>query len=391
MVIAFWFCFFVIFYTYIGYGLLVYLTLILRRIFSKEEKAIFFNSLDEFPSCTLVIAAYNEEDLIEKKIKNTLSLIYPSEKLKIYFVTDGSTDKTPDIVLNYPRLTLFHKDERRGKVAAMDRVMKFIDSEIVVFTDANTFLNQEAIIKICRHYSSDKVGGVAGEKRVFYNNIADASSAGEGMYWKYESQLKKWDSELNSVVGTAGELFSVRTELYSDVPPDTILDDFMISMQIAAQGYKIVYEPDAFATETASANITEELKRKIRIAAGGIQSIVRLKSLLNPFKYPILSFQYISHRVLRWTIAPILLVVLFFITLYIHKTEGRGFFTMFLYAQVVFYILAFIGWLLEKRNLKFKVVFIPFYFCVMNYAVLAGIIKYFQNKQSAVWAKAKRK
>ena len=250
---------------------------------------------EELPFCTLVVAAYNEETLIEEKIINCLKLKYPAGKYKILFITDGSTDKTPDIIGRYPQVQLLHQAGRTGKIAAVHRAMDHVTTEIAVFTDANTFLNTDALINICRHYEDQTVGAIAGEKRVQIDENADASAAGEGFYWKYESALKKWDSELYSVVGAAGELFSVRRSLYEDVPADTVLDDFMISMLIAAKGYRIVYEPEAYALETASENVTEELKRKIRIAAGGIQSILRLKNLFNPFRYPVLSFQYVSH------------------------------------------------------------------------------------------------
>jgi biofilm PGA synthesis N-glycosyltransferase PgaC len=196
---------------------------------------------------------------------------------------------------------------------------------------------------------------------------------------------------LYSVVGAAGELFSVRRSLYQPVEPDTVLDDFMISMLIAAKGYRIIYEPEAYATETASENVSEELKRKVRIAAGGIQSILRLKKLFNPFPYPVLSFQYISHRVLRWTITPFLLILSFILNVVLALKPGETSMQYLLLAQVLFYILALLGLMMEKRQLRIKVLFIPYYFCVMNYAVLAGIIRYFSTKQSAVWEKVQRK
>ncbi len=386
----FWVSLFIIFYTYIGYGLLVYIVLLVKRRFLKISKNRKEEHI-ELPSCSLVIAAYNEEELIQQKIENTLQLFYPEHLLKVYFVTDGSTDRTTEIIKKYPNLVLSHKNERKGKVAAMDRVMKYIDSEVVVFTDANTFLNKEALIAICSHYVDHSVGGVAGEKRVSFDEKADASSAGEGIYWKYESQLKKWDSELYSVVGTAGELFSIRRKLYEGVPHDTILDDFIISMRVAEKGYRVIYEPNAYATETASENIKEELKRKIRISAGGMQAILRLRRLLNPFKFPTLTFQYISHRVLRWTLTPLLLILVFVVNFILVLQKGHDIYVVLFYLQVLFYGLAIAGWLLEKKQLKIKTTFIPYYFCVMNYAVLAGMIKIFQNKQSAVWVKAKRK
>jgi cellulose synthase/poly-beta-1,6-N-acetylglucosamine synthase-like glycosyltransferase len=246
-------------------------------------------------------------------------------------------------------------------------------------------------MNIAVHYADQKVGAVAGEKRVHSEERADAGTAGEGFYWKYESKLKKWDSELYSVVGAAGELFSVRTELYQAVPEDTILDDFMISMLIALKGFRIIYEPRAYAVENASANITEELKRKIRIAAGGIQSILRLTPLLNVFNYGILSFQYISHRVLRWTITPFLLLLVLILNILISLQSDLILYNLLLAAQSIFYLLAFIGMVFEKSELRFKLFFIPYYFCVMNFAILAGIKRFMGSQQSAVWEKAKRK
>ncbi|QEM09913.1 glycosyltransferase family 2 protein [Mucilaginibacter rubeus] len=381
---------FIVFYTFVGYGIFLYIIIRIKRVF-KGTKALPAENSDTLPSCTLIIAAYNEEYFIEEKIKNSLQLNYPEGKLKLLFVTDGSSDKTPDIIAGYPQIQLLHKPERAGKIAAVHRAMEYVDTDAVVFTDANTFLNKDALIKICRHYSDATVGAVAGEKRVHIDENADASAAGEGFYWKYESALKKWDSELYSVVGAAGELFSVRRSLYQPVEPDTVLDDFMISMLIAAKGYRIVYEPEAYATETASENVSEELKRKVRIAAGGIQSILRLKKLFNPFPYPVLSFQYVSHRVLRWTITPFLLILSFILTVVLALKPNETDMQLLLLAQVLFYILALLGLLMEKRQLRIKVLFIPYYFCVMNYAVLAGIIRYFSTKQSAVWEKVQRK
>ena len=209
MKIILWISLFIIFYTYVGYGIVLYVIIKLKRIFIKNKNVdeVYFT-----PSLTLVVAAYNEEKIIEEKIHNTLSLDYPEDKFKIIFVTDGSTDGTDGIIVKYPQIKLMHKEGRSGKIAAVHRAMLEVDTDIVVFTDANTFLNKEALLKISRHYSNPKVGAVSGEKRVHIEASSDAT-AGEGFYWKYESKLKKWDYELYSVVGAAGELFSVRTAL----------------------------------------------------------------------------------------------------------------------------------------------------------------------------------
>lgn len=345
---------------------------------------------DNWPTLTIIVAAYNEQDYIEQKISNTLSLNYPEDKVSYIFVTDGSSDKTPDIIARYPNIKLMHRPERSGKIAAVHRAMHDVSSEVVIYTDANTFLNKDALLNICRHYADALVGAVSGEKRVNTEGVQDAT-AGEGFYWKYESKLKTWDSELYSVVGAAGELFSIRTSLYEPVAPDTILDDFMISMLIARKGYRIVYEPQAYATETGSESVKEELKRKIRIAAGGIQSIVRLSSLLNPFGNFVLSFQYISHRVLRWTVTPFLMIIAFLINIIIVTQPHIVLYDVLLCGQSLFYGMALLGWILERQNVHVKLLFIPYYFCMMNYAVVAGIRRYMSGTQSAAWEKAKRK
>ncbi|GGM87253.1 glycosyl transferase [Dyadobacter beijingensis] len=388
MEILFWLSLFIVFYTFLGYGIVLYMLVRIRRIFKGKRLA---PGLDQdFPTLTLVIAAYNEESIIEEKIANTLGLSYPAGKLKLIFVTDGSSDRTPDLVAQYPQIKLMHTPVRSGKILAMHRAMDEVDTEVVVFTDANTFLNKDALVLIARHYADPKTGAVSGEKRVMQDALSDAT-AGEGFYWKYESTLKKWDSELYSVVGAAGELFSVRRSLYRSVEPDTILDDFMISMYIAEKGYRIVYEPDAYASELSSENIREELKRKVRIAAGGIQSILRLKKLMNPFHDPLLSFQYLSHRVLRWTVTPFLMILALVLNVVIVVQSGGVIYQLLLAGQAIFYGAALAGWLLERRKVKVKALFVPYYFCMMNYAVLAGIRRYIKGSQSAAWEKAKRK
>jgi biofilm PGA synthesis N-glycosyltransferase PgaC len=388
MITTFWISLFIIFYAFIGYGLLLFILIKIKRAIA--GKPVLPEAVN-LPTCTLIVAAYNEEAFIEQKIQNTLELIYPDNKLKFIFVTDGSTDATADIVSKYPQIKHLHSDARMGKMAAVHRAKDVVDTDIIVFTDANTFLNTEAMINICRHYADPKVGAVAGEKRVATTEAADAT-AGEGFYWKYESKLKTWDSELYSVVGAAGELFSVRTELYQPVPSNAIIDDFMISMLIAQKGYKIVYEPEAYASETASEDVKEELKRKIRIAAGGLQSIIWLKSLLLPVKLPLLSFQYISHRVLRWTIVPFLMVLVLILNIWIVCRGDSGFiYQLILFGQIAFYGMSILGRIMMARQIKVKIFFIPYYFSMMNYAVIRGIFRYLSGNQSAIWEKAKRK
>ncbi|MBK6964366.1 MAG: glycosyltransferase family 2 protein [Bacteroidales bacterium] len=390
IIIFFWILIFIVFYAYAGYGIVLYALVKLKRIMF--SKAIRHNP-DFEPEVTLFVAAYNEKDFIKAKVENSLALDYPENKLKLVWVTDGSDDGTPELLKSHPRLEVYHQPERAGKIGAMNRGMKLVNTPIVIFTDANTMLNPEAIRNIVRHYADPKVGGVAGEKRIAKKDKDAAAGAGEGIYWKYESALKRLDSELYSVVGAAGELFSVRTALFHDVEKDTLLDDFILTMRITQQGYIVKYEPEANATETSSANVEEELKRKVRISAGGLQSVVRLKSLLNIFKYKTLSWQYISHRVLRWTLAPLALPFIFILNLIIAMEKGLfvpGFYTLLFWGQVVFYIAALAGWYLENRKLKVKVLFVPYYFFIMNLSVYLGFRRFIKGRQTVNWERAKR-
>jgi cellulose synthase/poly-beta-1,6-N-acetylglucosamine synthase-like glycosyltransferase len=304
-------------------------------------------------------------------------------------VTDGSTDNTNKLLGDYSNITLFFDPPRQGKSSAINRVMPFIDKPITIFTDANAMVNSQAIKEIVREFTDPKVGCVAGEKRVCVNTLQNAT-AGEGIYWKYESKLKELDYRLYSAVGAAGELFSVRTNLFITLPADTLLDDFVMSMKIADEGYKIAYSKEAYAMEQASLNMNEENKRKVRIAAGGMQSIGRLISFLNPFKHPILSFQYISHRVLRWTITPIALFLLLPLNIWLVVKEYHTCYAIMLVLQVLFYLAALGGWLLALKQIKNKYLFIPYYFITMNVNVIRGFNYLRKTKGSGIWERAKR-
>lgn len=392
MATLFWILVFIVFYSYLGYGLVLYLLVLLKRIF-RGKASISPIKESDLPEVTFMVAAYNEADYMPNKIQNGLDFDYPKDKITHAYVTDGSNDETPSIIerYNWPsdvKWKLYHSPERAGKIAAVERVMEFIKTPIVIYTDANTMVNSNAIKAITAHYADEKVGAVAGEKRISMATSEAANAAGEGIYWKYESQLKKWDSELFSVVGAAGELFSLRTELYQAVPKDTVIEDFYMTLKIAMKGYKVRYEPGAYAVENSSASIGEELKRKIRIAAGGLQAISRLLPLLNIFKYGMLSFQYISHRVLRWTLAPIALPLILILNVLLLSSHPM--YSIILGLQIAFYLSALVGFILERKALKIKAFFVPYYFCVMNYAVYRGFIRFVKGSQSVVWERAKR-
>lgn len=390
--ILFWVSVFIVFYTYIGYGILLYLLVKIKEYFHKPFRRPQPTDAD-LPELTLFIAAYNEEAVVDEKMRNCLELDYPAEKLRILWVTDGSNDHTNECLSRWPQATILHQSERQGKTAALNRGMRFVKTPLIVFTDANTHLNREALQEIVYAFTDPKAGCVAGEKRIAVQTKDNAASGGEGIYWKYESTLKALDGRLYSAVGAAGELFAIRRELFEEMKTDTLLDDFMLSLRIVMHGYTIAYCADAYAVESGSADMGEEEKRKVRIAAGGLQSIWRLRSLLNPFRYGTFCFQYISHRVLRWSLTPILLFLLLPLnTILIFTTDTPLLYAIIWLLQAIFYLMGSWGYYLSTKHIKNKILFIPYYFLFMNINVIRGFnyLRKRKGNKSGAWEKAKR-
>lgn len=391
--ILFWIALFIVFYTYLGYGILLYVLVKLKECFVKPTKRKLPESDSALPEVTLFITAFNEEDVVDEKMRNSLELDYPADKLHIVWVTDGSNDGTNHRLQTQwtGKAIVYFQPERQGKTAAMTRGMKLITTPLVVFTDANTMVNREAIHEIVLAFQNEKVGCVAGEKRIAVQEKDGAAAGGEGIYWKYESTLKALDARLYSAVGAAGELFAVRRELFEEMERDTLLDDFILSLRIAMKGSIIAYCTGAYAIESGSADMLEEEKRKVRIAAGGLQSIWRLRPLLNPFRYGVLSFQYVSHRVLRWSVTPLFLFALLPLNiLMLALGASPAIYGTILILQVIFYLCGVWGYYLSTKQIKNKLLFIPYYFLFMNVNVIKGI-KYLQKKKgNGAWEKAKR-
>lgn len=376
----------VLFFCYIGYGLLIIVLNTVKKAFRQTPPLPVYEQ-----AVTLIIAAYNEAGILKKKLANTLAIDYPAHKLKIILVTDGSTDNSAIIANEYPSVTVLHQPERKGKIAAIARAMQIADTPVVVFSDANTMLNNECLTKMMVHYADAKTGGVAGEKKIIQHKHNSVVGMAEGLYWQYESFMKKQDAAFNTVTGAAGELFSIRRELFQLPNENIILDDFIISMKICLQGFTIKYEPQAFASELPSASLAEEKKRKTRIAAGAYQSIGYLKECLNVFKHPVLFFQYLSRRLLRWIFCPWMLVVLLVANIIIVNSEASNvFYTGFMIVQMLFYALSLAGWLLIMANKKAGWLAIPFYFLFMNYCLMVGFFKFIKGGQTVLWEKSAR-
>ena len=388
--ILFWICLIICIYTYVGYGVLLYLLVLLKRMVKGKPKQMELPEDSQLPDVAFMVCAYNEQDVVEMKMQNIHELDYPKEKLHVIWVTDGSSDNTNEYLKAYPEVEVIYSPERRGKTAALNHGLSMVTSDITVMTDANTMVNREAIREIVRCMQDPKVACVAGEKRVMSRHEGEIAADGEGLYWKYESALKRLDSELYSAMGAAGELNAIRTHLYEKMSETALLDDFVMSMRMVEQGYKIAYTSEAYAMEYGSANLEEESKRKRRIAAGGLQSSWWLRSMMNPFKNFMVAFQFVSHRVLRWSITPIALMALIPLNVALVMMKAGTVYTIIWILQILFYLTAFSGYLLEQHGHKNKLLYVPYYFLFMNINVFLGMHYLKTHQGGGTWEKAKR-
>lgn len=386
--LLFWICLGTIVYTYLGYTLLLWIAARIKRLSGKKDCP---KKAGYEPPVTLIIPAYNEGHHVLQKISNSLDLDYPREKLTILWIMDGTTDDTSELLSRYPEIKVMNEKERKGKVHAMNRGMKVTTTPIVIFTDANTMLNSQAIREIVKCFEKEKTGCVTGEKRILAAGLQQASGAGEGLYWKYESLIKKLESETGSVVGAVGEIFALRSHLYEEVSEDTLLDDFTLSLSIIRRGYDVKYAPGAWGTESASPSVEEEMKRKIRIATGGLQSLTRMADLLNPFRFGWISFKYISHKVFRWTLIPFFIPVVFITNLAIVLSAySSPVYNLLFILQLLFYLMVIAGKIFENIKTKAGFLFAPYYLFIMNYAIVKGIIRFMNGNYSVKWQKVKR-
>ena len=388
--ILFWICLILCVYTYVGYGILLYLLVLLKRLVKGKPQQMALPADSQLPDVAFMVCAYNEQDVVEMKMQNIRELDYPKDKLHVIWVTDGSSDNTNEYLKAYPDVKIVFSPERRGKTAALNHGISQVKSEITVMTDANTMVNREAIREIVRCMQDPQVACVAGEKRVLSRHEGEIAAEGEGLYWKYESTLKRLDSELYSAMGAAGELNAIRTKLYDPMPETALLDDFVMSMRMIEQGYKITYTSDAYAMEYGSADLEEESKRKRRIAAGGLQSSWWLRSMMNPFKNFVVAFQFVSHRVLRWSITPIAMMALIPLNVALVMMKAGTVYTIIWILQILFYLAAFSGYQLEQRGRKNKLLYVPYYFLFMNINVFRGMHYLRTHQGGGTWEKAKR-
>jgi biofilm PGA synthesis N-glycosyltransferase PgaC len=376
LIILLWLSALAVVWTYAGYPLF---TLLLARWRPRPH-----HRADIQPSVSLIIPAYNEQAVIAEKLENVLGLDYPREKREILVVADGSTDQTVEIVECYaPRgVQLLFQPQRRGKIAAMNRAVPHACGEILVFSDANAMLEQTSLPMLVRNFADPQVVCVSGEKRIRSDNQVQAR--GESAYWRFEARVKEAESQVSTVIGAVGEFFAIRREHYRSVEEDNVIEDFVLSMRLVMEGWRIVYEPEAVAWEEASPSLRAEWERRARNIAGGYQAIGRLRGLLSP-RHGLVAFQYFSHKVLRWT-APFTMLLAWASSALLYNLD---FYRLLFWGQTGFYLLALMGWGTILLGWKRRLLQLAFYFCFANSTALGGFVRYVTGTQSVIWKKVR--
>lgn len=338
------------------------------------------------PKLTLAISAYNEVDCISNKIANALAIDYPAEQLEIAVVSDSSDDGTDDVVKGFSnRGVILHRQEmREGKSVGLSEFCSLASGEILVFTDANSMFEPDALEKLVRHFDDPKVGYTVGKQ--LYNNPTNqsASADSENVYWSLELKLKEWESRLSSVVGADGAIFALRKELFEPMVAEDI-NDFLLPLKAVAKGYQGVFEPEAVCVEDAAPDFQGEFRRKCRIVSRGLLAVYKVPQCLNPFKVGWFAFQLLGHKLLRW-LTPLFLLVMFATSGWLATsgtTERTGLYLSLLILQVAGYATAALYAVPMLR--RFRLVYFAYYFFLINFAAIIGISLFLSGRTIGVW------
>ena len=374
--ITFWIAIWLVLYAYVLYPMIVWVIFLLKFKQDKDTN----NQTAVLPSVTLLVAAYNEADCLEEKLINSIAIDYPADQLQIWVVTDGSTDESVSIVGKFSRIQLFHQTERRGKIQAIQRVMELVQTELVVFSDANALLNRDSLRMLAAAFANTSVGAVAGEKRV-----VDGSNefTGESVYWQYESLIKKWEGVLYSVTGPAGEIYAVRKELFKPVPEDTLSDDLHISWRIIAQGFRMVYVADAYSTEQSLPNIRQSFSRRVRVAAGSVQALMRLMWYADDHWKPVFWWEVISHRLLRTLVVPYLILLIGCLNVWL--INAGDLYVILLAIQTYGYLATWFYWVKSASQKQPVWISLPAFFILVHIAMIIGAWSLWLGKQTVLW------
>ena len=371
----FWASVTLLFYTYVGYPVMVFAVSFLFP--KKIKRAPQFE-----PRVSVIITAYNEERDIRAKLENTLQIDYPPEKLEIIVASDCSTDKTDDIVREYESrgVKLYRQTERRGKTSAQNMAVERAGGEIILFSDATTMYEKNVLRAMLPNFADDSVGCVAG--KLIYVDASD-SIVGRGAksYWSYETFLKEAESRACSLIGASGCLYSIRKSAYQAMYPEAC-SDFLIATVMYRQGLRTVYEPEAICIEETNRQWEKEMRMRVRVISQTFTDLWRNREMLNPFKSGFYAVELFSHKLLRYAV-PVFLLSLFLSSA--AAAFESDFFAIAFSVQAVFYSAAFVGWLLEKKGIRLRAFAMPLYFVLTNLASLVGFYKFLRGERYARW------
>ena len=384
MELLFWLSIILVGYSYLIYPLILS---ILSRL-SRERLSYSDDDLigDDLPSVAIIIAAFNEESEIIRRIENLNEIDYPFEKYTIYIGSDGSTDLTNSLVnsIKCDNLKFYAFDERRGKASVLNDLCSRAQEEIYIFSDANTMFEKTAVKELVSNFNKENIGGVCGELRLLSNTNSNNQ---DGVYWKYEKYIKRKEGEIKGLLGANGAIYAIRSELYKPIPSNTIVDDFMVAINVVLQGYDLAYEPAAIANEYVPDDVVQEFYRRVRIGVGNYQAFFRLPQFLNPLYKGTYFFTYFSHKVLRW-FSPHLMILCFVANLFL-LNDGLLFQFTFI-VQILLYLITVIAIsksLIDKLPSSIKLLI---YFIAMNAAFLIGFLKYLKKNINPAWERTAR-
>jgi cellulose synthase/poly-beta-1,6-N-acetylglucosamine synthase-like glycosyltransferase len=365
-----------IFYSYIGFPLTVAIAALIKqkRVAKKEIT----------PSASLIIAAFNEEKNIVSRLTNAFELDYPDSRLQIIIASDGSTDRTNETVRKYQEQNVLLLDlPRQGKIFALQQAVRRASGDILVFSDANTLFQPQALRNLVRNFADPAVGGVCGNQMYGRMKDHDVSADGENLYWSIDKALKSLESLTGSIVSADGAIYAIRKELFVMPEMTSVTDDFAISTAVIQKGFRLVFEPKAVAYEPLAGESGLEFGRKVRIINRGLRGVLLRKELLNPFRFGFYSLILISHKILR-RLVPLMLIGTYVFSMMTMHDHSLIFFLYIL--QSVFYVFALLGFALRKKTLgQFKALYIPFFFCLVNGAALIALMHIILGRQINNW------
>ena len=386
----FWFSTACIMYAYIGYPLLLMFTAAAHQLRSDWRKVAANGSRRittplELPHVAVLVAAHNEELNIAERVRNLLAQDYPAERLRIVIGSDGSTDRTVEILaaLGCERVTCVHVAQRRGKAATLNDLVALTTAEVLVFSDANTSFRPDTIAKLVRYFREPEVGCVCGELRLV-RDIAHPENQ-DHIYWRYERLLKFFESRIGGLLGANGGVYALRRSSYQPIPAQAIVDDFWISMQVIEAGQRCVYDPEAIALETIPHRLSDEFRRRVRIGMGNYQALWRFAGLLSP-RRGLIAFTFFSHKCMRWVV-PHCMVLASVCNLLL---LDQGLYAALMAVQCLFYFSAWVGWWCSRTGIVPKPLRLPLFFVSMNLGLLIGSARAMFGRATGVWTRSAR-